>query len=53
MLTCFGSEIMQFDFGENWINFSQKSLNAEKIQQAKEDFERLFLNIELQKKNFY
>lgn len=43
---------MQFDFGENWINFSKKSLTAEKIQQAEEDFEKLFDGIELQGKTF-
>ena len=43
---------MQFDFGENWINFSKKSLTAEKIQQAEDDFEKLFNGIELQGKTF-
>ncbi|EDN68684.1 hypothetical protein BGP_2011 [Beggiatoa sp. PS] len=38
---------MQFDFGENWINFSKKSLTAEKIQQAQDDFEKLFNGIRI------
>ena len=29
---------MQFDFGQNWLDFSQKRLTPEKVQQAKHDF---------------
>jgi SAM-dependent methyltransferase len=29
---------MQFDFGKNWKEFSEKALSPEKIQQARDDF---------------
>ena len=32
---------MQFDFGKNWKEFSEKALSPEKIQQAREDFAAL------------
>jgi 2-polyprenyl-3-methyl-5-hydroxy-6-metoxy-1,4-benzoquinol methylase len=33
---------MQFDFGRNWSHFSKKSLNPEKVHQARKDFQNLF-----------
>lgn len=32
---------MRFDFGKNWISYSHKALNAEKIAQAREAFKLL------------
>jgi 2-polyprenyl-3-methyl-5-hydroxy-6-metoxy-1,4-benzoquinol methylase len=43
---------MQFDFGKNWLNFSKKALTTEKVEQAKQDFEKLFHDIELSGKTF-
>jgi SAM-dependent methyltransferase len=43
---------MQFDFGENWLQFSNRVLTSEKIEQARKDFEKLFDNIELKEKSF-
>lgn len=43
---------MQFDFGENWLQFSNRVLTSEKIEQAHKDFEKLFDNIELKEKSF-
>jgi 2-polyprenyl-3-methyl-5-hydroxy-6-metoxy-1,4-benzoquinol methylase len=42
---------MQFDFGKNWLDFSKHALTAEKVEQAKQDFEKLFEKIELNGKN--
>lgn len=44
---------MQFDFGQNWINFSTKALTQEKIVQARCDFSRLFESIDLKEKSFF
>jgi len=43
---------MQFDFGKNWLNFSKNALTTEKVEQAKQDFEKLFHEIELPGKSF-
>jgi len=42
----------QFNFGKNWLDFSQKALTAESVQQAQEDFTKLFQGIALQDKTF-
>ena len=42
----------QFDFGENWDDFSRKALNRENIRQAKEDFQRLLDGIPLENRSF-
>jgi 2-polyprenyl-3-methyl-5-hydroxy-6-metoxy-1,4-benzoquinol methylase len=42
---------MQFDFGKNWLDFSKHALTVEKVEQAKQDFEKLFEKIELNGKN--
>jgi methyltransferase family protein len=42
----------QFDFGENWEDFSRNVLDAEKVRQAKEDFQRLLNGIPLQNFSF-
>jgi 2-polyprenyl-6-hydroxyphenyl methylase/3-demethylubiquinone-9 3-methyltransferase len=39
---------MQFDFGTNWKEFSEKALSPEKIQQARDDFRALFDGINVQ-----
>ena len=38
----------QFDFGENWQDFSRNSLDPEKIRQSREDFQRLLGGIPLE-----
>jgi len=43
---------MQFDFGQNWLNFSQKKLTLEKVQQARLDFADLLDSIDLKGKLF-
>ncbi|MHA2013509.1 MAG: class I SAM-dependent methyltransferase [Candidatus Helarchaeota archaeon] len=43
---------MQFDFGDNWLQFSQRALTSEKIEQAQKYFEKLFNNIGLKEKSF-
>jgi hypothetical protein len=43
---------IQFDFGENWDDFSRKALNRENIRQAKEDFQRLLDGIPLENRSF-
>lgn len=43
---------IQFDFGQNWLDFSQKVLNPEKVQQAKQDFSDLLNNINIKGKSF-
>jgi hypothetical protein len=42
----------QFDFGENWEDFSRNALDPEKVQQAKEDFQRLLNGIPLDNRSF-
>ncbi len=43
---------MQFDFGRNWLKFSQAALSEEKISQARRDFAALFQGIELRDRSF-
>ncbi|HWY93035.1 MAG TPA: class I SAM-dependent methyltransferase [Chthoniobacterales bacterium] len=42
----------QFDFGENWEDFSRNALDSEKVRQAKEDFQRLLDGIPLENRSF-
>ena len=42
----------QFDFGENWQDFSRNSLDPEKIRQSREDFQRLLGGIPLENRSF-
>ena len=42
----------QFDFGENWNNFSQKALSETSISKARKDFSYLTENINLSEKSF-
>jgi len=42
----------QFDFGENWYNFSRKALSKNNIEQARNDFSQLTENINLSDKTF-
>lgn len=43
---------MQFDFGRNWQEFSEKRLTPERVEQAREDFRRLFQNCPLKGQSF-
>lgn len=43
---------MQFDFGNNWKDFSDNALTDEKIQQARDDFRALTESIEIEDKSF-
>lgn len=43
---------MQFDFGQNWYEFSEKALTSERVLQAKSDFACLMEGITLQDKTF-
>jgi 2-polyprenyl-6-hydroxyphenyl methylase/3-demethylubiquinone-9 3-methyltransferase len=43
---------MQFDFGQNWIDFAKQALTQEKVAQARSDFLRLFAGIDLKGKTF-
>ena len=43
---------MQFDFGENWLEFSQHALTPEKVAQAKQDFSKLIRGIDLPNRSF-
>ncbi len=43
---------MQFDFGQNWAEFSRRALTAERVAQAREDFAHLFDGLELTGKSF-
>jgi len=43
---------MQFDFGENWLGFSQHALTPEKVAQAKQDFSILIKGIDLLNRSF-
>lgn len=42
----------QFDFGENWDEFSRKALNPERVRQARDDFSKLLEGTELQGRSF-
>ncbi|MGE5671975.1 MAG: class I SAM-dependent methyltransferase, partial [Fibrobacterota bacterium] len=41
---------MQFDFGQNWVNFSKRALTKQKINDAHKDFLNLFSGIDLRNK---
>jgi SAM-dependent methyltransferase len=43
---------MQFDFGKNWLEFSQAALSEERVSQARKDFAALFQGIELRDSSF-
>ena len=43
---------MQFDFGQNWKEFSENSLTAEKVEQAREHFRILMKNCPLKDRRF-
>ena len=43
---------MQFDFGQNWKDFSIKALTDEKVRHAREDFMKLLEGIEIKNKTF-
>jgi 2-polyprenyl-6-hydroxyphenyl methylase/3-demethylubiquinone-9 3-methyltransferase len=43
---------MQFDFGQNWIDFAKQALTKEKVAQARSDFLRLFAGIDLKGRTF-
>lgn len=43
---------MQFDFGQNWKEFSEKSLSAKKVAQAAEHFSALMAEVPLDGKTF-
>jgi len=42
----------QFDFGQNWKNFSNNKLNEQKIRQAQIDFLQLVKELEIKDKKF-
>jgi len=42
----------QFDFGQNWKNFSEKKLNKDKIIQAQHDFKELVKDLDIKNKSF-
>ncbi len=42
----------QFDFGENWIDFSETKLDQNVAKEARLEFERLFQDIPLENKSF-
>lgn len=43
---------MQFNFGKNWKQFSQKALTLENVKQAEECFDKLFQDISISDKDF-
>ena len=43
---------VQFDFGENWEDFSRNALNLKKVRQAQEDFRKLLEKIPLETCSF-
>lgn len=43
---------MRFGFGQNWLNYSQRALSAEQIEQGRRDFARLFVQVPLTGKSF-
>lgn len=42
----------QFNFGENWENFSKNQLSSTKIQEAKKDFVKFFQNESIKNQTF-
>ncbi|NQT46733.1 MAG: class I SAM-dependent methyltransferase [Candidatus Omnitrophica bacterium] len=44
--------MVQFDFGKNWKEFSEKALSDEKIQEAKRGLQDLFSGMEIKDKTF-
>lgn len=42
---------MQFDFGQNWVDFSSRALTHQKLDNARKDFHNLFSGIDMQKKH--
>lgn len=42
----------QFDFGQNWDDYSSKALTEQHIKNARVDFEKLTKNIDLKEKTF-
>ncbi len=51
---CFfeGYDKMQFDFGKNWKEFSEKALSQEKVEQARSDFRALMGDINVRDATF-
>jgi 2-polyprenyl-6-hydroxyphenyl methylase/3-demethylubiquinone-9 3-methyltransferase len=43
---------MQFDFGQNWKEFSENSLSPDKVEQARTHFRALMQDVDLQDKTF-
>lgn len=43
---------MRFPFGKNWISFSQKALTHDRITQARDAFDTLFMGIDFSQKTF-
>lgn len=43
---------MQFDFGQNWLDFSNRALTSRRITEARMDFRTLFSGIDLKNKKF-
>lgn len=52
MVQTMDQSIKQFDFGENWKNFSQNALTDERLAQSKQDFQKLVQEIDLNGKSF-
>ena len=46
------ASICQFDFGQNWTDFSANHLSTERIREARRDFRALFSGIALQSATF-
>lgn len=42
----------QFDFGENWKNYSKNAISNKRVEQAKVDFSNLLEGIDIYKKTF-
>jgi SAM-dependent methyltransferase len=43
---------MQFDFGQNWLDFSKRALTLDKVREARKDFHNLLSGINLEGKRF-
>ena len=43
---------MQFDFGQNWADFSANAVTQDRLKQAREDFKDLIRGIELRDRSF-
>jgi 2-polyprenyl-6-hydroxyphenyl methylase/3-demethylubiquinone-9 3-methyltransferase len=43
---------MQFDFGQNWLDFSKRALTLQKVDEARKDFQKLLSGIDLKGKRF-